>query len=91
MGRAFDFWRCCCSGICGGGICCSGITLEGDVTGLRAETHVTVVQKAARAPLSGQEQKILEVLRALEYGEVRIIVRDGAPVHLEEIRKSIKL
>jgi len=31
------------------------------------------------------------VLRALEYGEVRIIVRDGAPVHLEEIRKSIKL
>ena len=41
--------------------------------------------------ISEQEQKLLEVIRNLDYGEMRILVKEGAPVHIEEIKKSIKL
>ena len=41
--------------------------------------------------LTLQEQKLLEILRNLDYGEMRIVVKEGAPVHIEEIKKSIKL
>ena len=47
--------------------------------------------KGAKLPPTEQEQKLLEILRRLDYGEVRIIVKNGAPVHIEEIKKSIKL
>ena len=38
-----------------------------------------------------QERRLIEVLRDLDYGELRIVVRNGTPVHAEEIKKSIKL
>jgi len=41
--------------------------------------------------LTEQEEKIIEILRSLDYGEMRIVVKDGAAVHIEEIKKSIKL
>lgn len=41
--------------------------------------------------ITEKERKLFEILRKLEYGEVRIIVKDGVPVHIEEIKKSIKL
>ena len=41
--------------------------------------------------LTEKEQKLFEILRKLDYGEIRIIVKDGTPVHIEEIKKSIKL
>ena len=44
-----------------------------------------------KPPLNAQEQKLFEVLRKLDFGEVRIIVKNGTPVHIEEIKKSIKL
>jgi hypothetical protein len=46
---------------------------------------------AAKKPLTEQEQKLIRILRKLDYGEVRIVVKAGAPVHIEEIKKSIKL
>ncbi|MCL2421107.1 MAG: hypothetical protein FWD03_04550 [Defluviitaleaceae bacterium] len=30
-------------------------------------------------------------MRGLDYGELRIVVKSGIPVHVEEIKKSIKL
>jgi len=41
--------------------------------------------------LVAQEKKLIEILRQLEYGELRITVKSGTPVHVEEVRKSIKL
>ena len=37
------------------------------------------------------EKKLLEHIRELTYGEIKIIVQDGKPIRIEEIRKSIKL
>ena len=41
--------------------------------------------------LTEQERKLIEIIRELKYGEMRILVRDSVPVHVDEIKKSIKL
>ena len=41
--------------------------------------------------ITEQERKLLEIIRNLEFGEVRIVVTDGKPTRIEEIKKSIKL
>lgn len=38
-----------------------------------------------------QEKKLLELMRDLDYGDLHITVKGGLPVHVEEIKKSIKL
>lgn len=38
-----------------------------------------------------KEIKLLEIIRNTEYGEIRIIVQEGKPIRVEEIKKSIKL
>lgn len=38
-----------------------------------------------------KETKLLEIIRRMEFGEVRVIVTDGIPTRVEEIKKSIKL
>ena len=44
----------------------------------------------AAMPLTGQERKLIELLRKLDYGEVRIVVKESVIVQIEE-KKSIKL
>lgn len=41
--------------------------------------------------LAAQERKIIEVIRGMDFGEVRIIITDGKPTRMEEIQKNIKL
>lgn len=41
--------------------------------------------------ISEKEAKVLEILRKLDYGELLVTVKSGVPVHIEEIKKSIKL
>ena len=41
--------------------------------------------------LSEQEKKVIAVLREMKYGEVKIVIQDGVPVRIDEIRKSIKI
>ena len=41
--------------------------------------------------LSKPEEKILEIIRNMDFGEVRIMITDGKPIRIEEIKKSIKL
>jgi len=50
-----------------------------------------VLGDGSNKPFTEQERKLVEILRQLDYGEVRIIVKAGVPVHIEEIKKSIKL
>lgn len=38
-----------------------------------------------------QEQKLLEIIHQIGFGEIKVIVNDGKPIRLEEIKKSIKL
>ena len=37
-----------------------------------------------------KEEKLLTLIRDLQFGEIHIHVADGQPVRAEEIRKSIK-
>jgi len=46
---------------------------------------------SATLTVTEQERKIIEILRSLDFGEMRIVVKDGTAVHVEEIKKSIKL
>jgi len=41
--------------------------------------------------LSGKEKKLIQLLREIDYGEVKIVVQDKQPVRIEEVTKSIKL
>ncbi len=41
--------------------------------------------------LSPQERRLIQLLRTIDYGEVRIIMKDGKPIRAEEIQRSIKL
>jgi len=41
--------------------------------------------------LSQKEEKLVEILRSLDYGEIHVIVKRGAPVNVKEVKKSIEL
>ena len=40
---------------------------------------------------SVKEEKLLQMIREIKFGEIHIHVADGQPVRIEEIKKSIKL
>lgn len=41
--------------------------------------------------LTMAEKQLIELVRSLNYGEVRIVVKDNKPIRVEEIRRSIQL
>lgn len=41
--------------------------------------------------LTEKEEKLLKLIREIRFGEIKIIVQDGMPIRIEEVRKSIKL
>lgn len=41
--------------------------------------------------LTEKESRVIDIIRSIEFGEVRVVVTDGVPVRVEEIKKSIKL
>ena len=41
--------------------------------------------------LTKAEKQLIDVIRALDYGEVRVMIKDNRPIRVEEIRKSIQL
>ena len=49
------------------------------------------MQQTSEMVLSKAEMQIIEVIRALDYGEVRIMIKDKKPIRVEEIRRSIQL
>lgn len=48
-------------------------------------------KKNTELKLTAKETKLFEIIRRMEFGEVRVIVTDGIPTRVEEIKKSIKL
>lgn len=57
-------------------------------TKMSKDTEKTLVQDNL---ISSHERKVLEIIRNLDFGEVRIVITDGKPTRIEEIKKSIKL
>ena len=41
--------------------------------------------------LTKAQKQLNEVIRSLDYGEVRVMIKDNKPIRVEEIRRSIQL
>lgn len=50
-----------------------------------------VEKNGAEKRLNEKEKKLIDLIRSISYGEIRVAVRDGEPVLVEEVKKSIKL
>ena len=60
----------------------------GDVNSVKQ--HGGSISNRAAVMVTEQERKLLEALRNLKYGEIRVIIKDYAIVRMEE-KKSIKM
>ena len=49
------------------------------------------MQTEEKVILTKAEKQIIALIRALDFGEVRIMVKDSKPIRVEEIRRSIQL
>ena len=49
------------------------------------------MQTETKITLSCAEKQLIELVRSLEYGELRVMIKDKRPIRVEEIRKSIQL
>jgi len=57
----------------------------------RKDEVKAVEENGVERELSEKEKRLIELVQSTGYGEIRIIVRDGQPVQVEEVRKSFKL
>ena len=49
------------------------------------------MQPSSNFILTKAERQLIELIRSIEYGELRIMVKDEKPIRVEEIRRSIQL
>ena len=49
------------------------------------------MQPSSNFILTKAERQLIELIRSLDYGELRIMVKDEKPIRVEEIRRSIQL
>ena len=49
------------------------------------------MQSEKNMVLTKAEKQLIGVIRALDYGEVRVMIKDNRPIRVEEIRRSIQL
>ena len=52
---------------------------------------MTDAEKTGEIRLGVAEKQLIEMIRTLNFGEIRVIVQDGKPARVEEIKKSIIL
>ena len=41
--------------------------------------------------LTTAEKKLIGILRDVKFGKIEVVIQDGAPIRVDEIRKSIKI
>ncbi len=63
---------------------------------LHTETRKNMEKQKAendklREFLTKEEQNLFEYIRKVNYGELRIIIMEGKPIRIEEIKRSIQL
>lgn len=56
---------------------------------METAAKVTRVKKAENP--DDREQRLLELIHDIGFGEIKVIINDGKPVRIEEMKKSIKL
>ena len=44
-----------------------------------------------RPDITPKERELLELIREIGFGELKVFIADGQPVRVEEIKKSVKL
>ncbi|MBQ9166994.1 MAG: DUF2292 domain-containing protein [Oscillospiraceae bacterium] len=49
------------------------------------------MQAGSDIVLTKAEKQLIEVIRSLDYGEIRVMIKDKHPIRVEEIRRSIQL
>ena len=49
------------------------------------------MQSEQNMVLTKAEKQLIAVIRSLDYGEVRVMIKDSRPIRVEEIRRSIQL
>lgn len=49
------------------------------------------MQTEQKIVLTRAEKQLLELIRSMDYGEVRVMIKDSKPIRVEEIRRSIQL
>ena len=49
------------------------------------------MQEGSGIVLTKAEKQLIEVIRSLDYGEVRVMIKDRRPIRVEEIRRRIQL
>lgn len=49
------------------------------------------MEPKVKLELNQAEATLIKLIRALDYGEIRIIIRDAHLIRVEEIRRSIQL
>ena len=52
---------------------------------------VNQMQNSSDIILTKAEKELIQVIRSLDFGEVRVMIKDSKPIRVEEIRKSIQL
>lgn len=53
--------------------------------------EVIQVQEGTNMLLTRAEKQLIEIIRSLNYGEVRVMIKECQPIRMEEIRRSIQL
>ena len=48
-------------------------------------------EKTKSITVSEEEQKVIEIMRSISFGELRVIINNSKPTRVEEIKKSIQL
>lgn len=80
----FGYFKSCLYILEAGFLCFKGCALISEIGGVKVGTDKKI-------QLSEKEEKLIKLLRETEFGEIKIIVQDGIPTRVEEIKKSIKL
>ena len=50
-----------------------------------------MMQTESEIVLTKAEKQLIKILRALDYGEIRVMIKENRPIRVEEIRRSIQL
>lgn len=70
---------------------CNRFLLIPDARYLKGSERMAGKETEDNKALSDQEKRLIEIIHDIRYGELHIIVADGKPIRIEEIKKSIKL
>ena len=61
------------------------------VSGKKEGENMNQVKPEKPNRLTPQEEKLIRLIRTIDYGEVHIMIKENKPIRVEQIQRSIKL